>query len=84
MANMLAAQYSISGKVTTAVGTPVVGADIHEQATGTLTSSNPNGAYSIKNLPSGDYIITIYSFEHNVYTTTVTISDSDVKLELET
>ncbi len=53
------AQFSVSGTITEKNNTILVGATIRLNSKSFITASNENGKYEFKNLPAGNYVISI-------------------------
>lgn len=89
--NLLQAQYTLSGKIEDAnSGRPIVGAEIYDQSSNQLTTSNNTGNFTLKNLQKGRHKITIVSLQYQTQekvidvdnNLTITISMTEFEQEL--
>lgn len=77
------AQYSISGTVKDAsTGAVIEGADVYEESSGTLVSTDKQGRFSFSDLADGTYQLIVYSFEYNYYETTVTVVNKNRRVDI--
>lgn len=78
-ANVAQAQLSIKGIVTTAENAPLVGATIRLKNTFSGTSADLNGAYELKNLPAGKYVLECSFIGYKSQTDTVELTESSIE-----
>jgi len=65
-------------------GKPIVGTEVYNQQTDEICFTNPNGYYEFKNLNAGVYDLTIFTFENNSSTRSITLErDSKLDFQLE-
>ena len=53
---------TVSGTVTGEIGQPIAGAQVALVGTGLGTLTNPNGKYTIVNVPAAQYRVRVYSY----------------------
>ncbi len=71
------AQFSISGKVTSAASnTPIANAEVYNTTLGNSTKTDTSGNYKFQNIPAGNYEFAVFSMEYEVLKQTVTISEN--------
>jgi len=71
------AQYSISGKITSATtGAPVSNAEIWNKATGTMVAANENGEFVMNDLKGGDYLFAVFSYDYEIQEKLLTINSN--------
>ncbi|HKJ49724.1 MAG TPA: TonB-dependent receptor [Christiangramia sp.] len=71
------AQYSLSGKVTSAAdGEPITNAEIWNKTTGKLTVADENGAYEVTSLKEGNYLFAVFSYEYEIVESEIVINEN--------
>jgi len=76
------AQYSLSGLVTDDNGSIVALADVYEDVTGKLATTDDKGYFKFENFEAGNYSLIIYSFEYNTEKIQVNIADKNESIEV--
>ena len=71
-----AQQYSLSGKVISASGTPISNAEIWNKTIGKLTLADKDGNFEISALPEGTYQIAVFSYEYEIVEREVSINSN--------
>lgn len=76
------ANFSLSGVVVDAnTGKPIANAEVYNETKNLLTSTNSDGYFEMKDLPSGTYQIVIVSLEYETLKKTIEISE-DIRLTI--
>ncbi len=72
----------VGGKITDLRGTAIAGAEITVSQTGAKTTSDANGGYLLKYLPSGEYDLTVKAVGYTDTQRKVSVSDSDITMDI--
>jgi Fe(3+) dicitrate transport protein len=85
LAHLVNGQHTLSGKIKNLnTGEAVVGTEVYNQQTNQVVFTNANGYYQFKNLKSGVYDLTIFTFDYNTQTKSIELSeDASLNFELE-
>lgn len=80
--NVLQAQFTISGKIVDAnTGNPILSAEIYDESSNQLTTTDNSGIFSLKNLDKGKHKITVISLQYQTQEKIVEI-DSDLTITI--
>ncbi len=66
-------QYTITGTVTDQNNKPVVGAEVYNESISKQTLTDEKGMFVFSNLPEGNYVVTIFSFQYNILEQTILV-----------
>ena len=78
-------QHTLSGKIKNLnTGEVIVGTEVYNQQTDEVVFTNPNGYYEFNDLKTGDYDLTIFTFDYITQTKSIELnSDATLNFKLE-